>query len=134
MKGHRVARGRLVGQAEMGFTLIELMVVVLVIGILVAIAIPVMSVSSERAKRRTCFANERLVESAVAQYEAEQEGHGGPPIDDGNKFVVLTTQYVAGSPAATYGPWIVSPPRCPSQGVYTLGGDDSLGCDKHGHY
>jgi prepilin-type N-terminal cleavage/methylation domain-containing protein len=53
-----------------GFTLVELMVVVLIIGILVAIAIPVFNSATATAKSRACFSNQRVIEGAVQQYLA----------------------------------------------------------------
>jgi prepilin-type N-terminal cleavage/methylation domain-containing protein len=53
-----------------GFTLVELMVVVLIIGILVAIAIPVFNAAQGTAKSRACFSNQRVIEGAVQQYLA----------------------------------------------------------------
>ena len=55
---------------EEGFTLVELMVVVLIIGILVAIAIPVFNAASGQARQRTCHSNMRTIEGAVDQYLA----------------------------------------------------------------
>ncbi|HHV35934.1 MAG TPA: type II secretion system protein [Syntrophomonadaceae bacterium] len=54
-----------------GFTLVELMVVLLIIGILVAIAIPIYNRTQDNAKQKTCIANLRTIDGAIAQYAAE---------------------------------------------------------------
>jgi type IV pilus assembly protein PilA len=55
---------------EEGFTLVELMVVVLIIGILVAVAIPVFNAASATARQRACQANLRTLDGAVEQWKA----------------------------------------------------------------
>ena len=49
-----------------GFTLVELMVVVLIIGILVAIAVPVFLNASANAAAKSCQANQRTLIGAIA--------------------------------------------------------------------
>ncbi len=60
-----------------GFTLIELMIVILIIAILVAIAVPVFLSARSNAQRRTCQANLRTIDGAINTYNAEYDAY--PP-------------------------------------------------------
>ena len=54
-----------------GFTLIELMIVILVILILAAILVPQFSMARERARKASCISNQRNLETSVAMWATD---------------------------------------------------------------
>ena len=95
-----------VQRRDEGFTLVELMVVVLIIGILVAIAVPIFNAAKASAQQKTCWANERTVEGA---YESWQAGGG-----DGTSLTNFAGLMGVLSPN-----YVKTTPSCPASGTYT---------------
>ena len=60
-------------QNQKGFTLVELMVVVVILGILVAIAVPVYNNVTKNAERSSVMANLRTIDGAIQTYYATDE-------------------------------------------------------------
>jgi competence protein ComGC len=57
---------------EGGFTLIEMLIVILIISILLLIAVPNMAKNSNVVKEKSCEATIQLLQSQVAAYEVEK--------------------------------------------------------------
>jgi type IV pilus assembly protein PilA len=103
-----------------GFTLIELMVVILIIGILVAIAVPVFFSARSSAEQGACQDNLRTIDSAIMQYSAANNGSYPANV------AALVPNYLREAPecpaaAAAYTLSATTPPRavCPHATPHT---------------
>ena len=59
-------------RSAMGFTLIELMIVITVVALLTAIAIPNFRVAKSRPGTRSCYANQKTIAGAVEMYNLDK--------------------------------------------------------------
>jgi len=59
-------------KSKKGFTLVELLVVVLILGALAAIAIPRISTSTTTAKKNACYTNIDIINSQSEMYYANE--------------------------------------------------------------
>ena len=56
-------------KSKKGFTLVELMIVVVIMAILVAVAVPIYSAVTKNARKKTCLANQREIVSQLTNAE-----------------------------------------------------------------
>jgi len=63
-----------------GFTLIEIMIVVALIGILATIAIPNYIHARERARMVTCIQNLKVIDNSIQQWAMETKKEAGAPV------------------------------------------------------
>lgn len=58
-----------------GFSLVELMIVVVIMGILVAVAVPLYDAVTDNAKAKTCGSNQRIIRGAFSNWFLSASEH-----------------------------------------------------------
>ena len=88
---------------DKGFTLIEIMIVVLIIGILLAIAVPNFMNARETSRAKACVSNLKQIDAAKEQWAMDHDATNGGAVVDSE-----VNGYIKGGA-----------PHCPSGGTYT---------------
>lgn len=100
-----------------GFTLVEIMIVVAIIGILIAIAVPGFIKARETSRRRACQENLTKIDGAVQQYILENNLQN---LAAATAIANTPLEAVADGILIGTDSYLKADPKCPSGGIYNI--------------
>jgi prepilin-type N-terminal cleavage/methylation domain-containing protein len=112
------------------FTLVEIMIVVLIIGILLAIAVPNFVRARASSRQKACISNLRLIESAKQLWAMDKKK--GPGVSLVYADLVGANLYIKGAPPVcpTTGEYYaINTPNGPAQCINAIAPDGITGID-----
>ncbi len=89
-----------------GFTLVEIMIVVLIIGVLMSVAVPSFIQARQSGRKSSCLLNLKQIETAKEQWAMDNKKSNGDAV--GFTDLVGVTLYIK------------STPSCPEAGTYSV--------------
>ncbi len=111
-------------RARKGFTLVEILIVVVILGILAAIVIPQFSQASTDAKLSSLQSNLQSIRSAIALYKIQHNDTIPAAADFANAMLQKTTMAGVVDAAGDFGPYLqVTVPNNPFTGANAIGTD-----------
>jgi len=124
-------------RAKSGFTLVEILIVVVILGILAAIVIPQFTDASTEAKTSSLCSDLQTMRSQISLYKVQHNddlpGAGTATFEEAMEGLTDIDGAVAAAPGAgVYGPYMQSVPTNPFNDLATVDIDGVLGDDSHG--
>ncbi len=109
-------------KSKKGFTLVELMIVVVIMAILVAVAVPIFSAVTKNSRAKTCLANMREIVAQVttSSMSTNKNYIGEITYTSNGEEAGTVTSTVTHLDADAYSDLFQVTPYCPASGSYKI--------------